>query len=176
MAVKKDKTRLSTVLIIILITSLTLLWIGAVGYGGEEFSVVTSRIVYHGVDVDAGETVKLAVRSGDVPITIFIINEAQAEEWARGNSWEYMDEMNLGPNQRMIVEFEAMNEGSWGVFIKGPRLERAEYKIQFLDPMEFGHIRYTWVPIIPLICLSLLLMVVDYTLYCSKKIAELHIY
>ena len=173
MAVKKDKARLSTALIIIFLTSLTLLWIGAAGWGGEDFSVGMGCRAYHGVSADAGETVKIGVRnSGDVPITIFTVDEAHAGG-VRGNP------LKLEPNQRIIMEVEAKNEGSWGVLITGPPVDSyalAEYRIQFLYPMTVGHIRYTWVPIIPLICLSLLLMVVDYTLYCSKKIAELHIY
>jgi len=157
----------STFIIISIFTVLIIIWVIFVLFGGEKIFFGPEQSVFSGISADEGDTIKIVVISGDVPITVYATSQTNS----RITPLKYLDEMEfkLGPHERQVVEFKALNNDKWGVVVVAPNFERAYYRIQLLEPAAPGHIRYTWVPLIPIVSSFSILMMLDYALYYMKK-------
>ena len=158
----------STFIIISIFTVLIIIWVIFVLFGGEKIVFGPEQSVFSGISADEGDTIKIVIISGDVPIIVYATSQTNS----RINPLKYLDEMEfkLGPHERQVVEFKALNNDKWGVVVVAPESERTYYRIQLLEPAAPGHIRYTWAPLIPIVLSFSILMTVDYALYYVKKI------
>ena len=140
---------------------LVVAWIFMVRYGGEEKSVGVLERGFSGVSVNEGDTVKIAVISQDDPIKVYGTNKEKFSE-STYDHFEYLEgtRYKMNPNERGIVEYTALSGGIWGVAVEGPGDCRVSYRVQILEPLIAGHVRYNiFIPVFIFLVLIVLLVV-----------------
>ena len=136
-----------TYVIITIAVVLLIAWALMVRYGGDEMSVGVSEIAFEGTELNAGDTVKIAVISQDEPLTIYGTSKDEFSHYSQtGGYFECLDYCSMDPNERQVIEYTVPTDGTWGIMVKGPDDDRANFKMQFLEPLTDGHVRFTFIP------------------------------
>lgn len=152
-----------TYVVVVVIVVLLVSWLLLVRYGGEARSVGVLERGFSGVSVEEGDTVEIAVVSGDEPLTVYGTSKDKFSE-SSTESLEYLKNQRyrLNPNDRGVVEYTAPSDGIWGIAVEGPGDCRVNYRVQVVKPPIIGHIRYTFIPFYVILVLAATLPVADY--------------
>jgi len=153
-------------IIIIIAATILVAWTVMIMEGGdtvprvgdhEPFRYVADITMFVGIDVNEGDTIKIAIISQDDPLKVYTTEKARIK---KDGSFGYLDKQNLGPNQRFVIEYTAPSNGVWGIVIQG-----CDAKVQFLEPHVIGHIRYTFIPVYIIMITTAIFLGWDYHNY-----------
>ena len=150
-------------------------WAIMVRYGGDEMSIGISEIAFEGSELNTGDTVKIAVISHDETRVIYGISKSEASHHAEtGGYFEHQDYTQMEPNDRQVIEYTVPYTGTWGIMVKGPDDDRTNFKVQSLEPLTNGHVRYTFIPayliLMVLVVILVSLFIIRLPMFHHKKI------
>ena len=145
---------------IIIMIALILVWAGLRYIGGEKTSV-GEEANFYSRDFKAKDTLVVFIRNDDAPLYVYVTDAKNADKAMSIKPFEHYQFHDLEPYERSEIIFTIPEDGEYGLLITpNSDLYRSTYWIQFREPIEYGHFKYSiYVPIIFIIIIILVSLI-----------------
>ena len=154
--------------IIIFMAALIIGWAFLHFYGGEKVSVGGDEYYFYSYSFEKEDSSVIIFINDETTVLVCVTDETNAEKAENLESFKCLTDHDyiIEPYEKKEIDFTVPEDGRYGLLIKCKNhFERATFKIQVMEPLTIGHIRYSeYIPLIPLIIIILVCLI-----YTSDK-------
>lgn len=157
-----------TFVIIIIMAALIVGWFFLHLFGGEKASVGGDEYYFYSYNFEEGDSSVIYFFNDETTVLVCVTDEYNAEKAKELKEFDVLTghDYIIEPYEKKKIEFTVPEDGRYGLLIKSKNyFDRATFKIQVMEPLTIGHVRYSeYMPIIPLAIIILVCLI-----YTSDK-------
>ena len=152
---------------IVIMASLIVGWAFLFYYGGEKVSVGGDEFYFFSSELEENETVVLYLINDETPVIALVTDKDNAAKAVDFKTFKHLTghSYHINPYERRNIEFTAPRTGEYGLLVRTESdLERATFRIQVIEPLTLGHLRYS-IYVLILFTIIIILVSLIYSFY-----------